>query len=108
MTYEDRLLNFNIFIDQNTQEDVYFKDAAKLAAEAVALQQRAVIATLKHVGYSDMWADKYCRDNGYAPEPKIVVDVKAPLLDSCNFCGVTPFEWKGTCCASCGRSYRHG
>lgn len=33
---------------------------------------------------------------------------KAEKDNPCIFCGAVPFVWKGTCCASCGKSYRHG
>ena len=84
----------------------------------VAAQGEAIREALRRWGVREEDIQNELLEHGYI-EPKTVTSTgnvvssetqqeSARINDSCVFCGASPFVWKGTCCASCGRSYRHG
>jgi hypothetical protein len=134
--YQKRInTEFVYWCDTETVNDLFSDDIWLIAKRTVAAQAEAIRAALTemydpfacHPAQPDPDScyesqqrdiDRYLLEHGYI-EPKTVTSTgnvvssetqqeSARINDSCVFCGASPFVWKGTCCASCGRSYRHG
>jgi hypothetical protein len=85
--------------------------SAKISVESQVEAIREYL--LKSWGDYAPTPDKYLIENGYMPAPEVNHSPKEPVKEetegiACVFCGITPIVFKGTCCATCGKSYRHG
>jgi len=77
MTYEENIQDFIIYVEQNAEDPIYFKDARMIAKEVFRLQAENVRSALEWSGEFTGDINKYLIDLGLIDPTK------------CNSCNVT-------------------